>query len=138
MAVTANQLAKYSFVGELSRDKISLGASQTLYGKTMVIGRADGYAYSSKTPAATDFFMGFAKEKYDNSAGSAGAVVGEVEKPRKAWVPLSGAVQADIGELAYASDNFTATKTSTDNVLLGVIREVGTNEALIEFTYQPA
>ena len=66
-------------------------------------------------------FAGIVARKTDNSAGADSALA--VEVFRKGHFLLTGASLAigDVGATVYATDNYTITKTSTNNVAVGKI-----------------
>ena len=103
-----------------------------IYKGTLVNARvADGYGYPARSGTSTDTFLGVAFETVDNSAGVAGATGLQVNKTGSyTFVAAFAAVQTDIGAAVYASDDSTVTKTSTNNQLVGYIREI-INSALV-------
>jgi hypothetical protein len=107
-------------------------AADIIYEGAAVGENGSGY---SRPLAAGDAFQGFAVEKADNSAGSAG--------DKRVTVRTRGRVQLAIASLAvtandrpavYASDDNTFTLTSTSNSLIGYVsRWVETGVAIVEF-----
>lgn len=70
-------------------------------------------------------FAGIAYEGKDNSAGAAGDLELRVEKEGVALLDGAGFAQTDVGQLVYASDDQTVTKTNAnDRQKVGVIVEV--------------
>lgn len=115
MAVTANQVIKRRAAG--SRLGIPVDASVTIYEGTIVFlertsGSSEGYATSTPDTNANDF-AGIAVEKADNSSGSAGDVDCEVWQEGDFLLTGTGFEQKYVGDLAYASDNFTVTPTNS-------------------------
>lgn len=67
--------------------------------------------------------IGFADERYDNSAGATGDITGTAEKDVR-LIPLSGAVVSDIGATVYASADDTFT------LVAGALLPIGKIEAI--------
>ena len=108
-------------VGE--RISVPVAASTTIYEGTMFFINAAGYAVGD-TGTGANRFGGIAIAKADNSSGAAGDV--RVEGWRTGVFELVGSSfsQADVGKVAYASDNWTITTTySASAVRLGLVQE---------------
>jgi hypothetical protein len=84
---------------------------------------------------AADPFLGFAKERCDNSAGSASARNVKVFERGKIELDVTGvASAADVGEAVYASDDDTFTLTSAGNSAIGkVVRWVSGTCCVVYF-----
>ena len=91
-----------------------------IYEGAVVSVDANGFA---KPYAGTDtFFAGIARKQADNTGGANGAIKVQVRRDvHHREVTLASAAQADVGDLLYASDDGTFTKTSTSNLLVGRI-----------------
>ena len=117
MAVTANQLVT-------AREPRSRGpvpmAAEHIYQGTLVFINGSGYATAT---AAGNVFAGVAVGEVDNSVGNAGDLTMEVYKEGTFLLVGSGFTQASIGVVAYGSDNYTATVTSTSNSKIGRFEE---------------
>ena len=125
MAVTANQLIQAQNAG--NRRSIPVGGSVHIYGGTMVFyertsGAGEGYASDTDDSGANDF-AGIAVAEADNSSGSAGDIDVEVFTIGGFVLVGSGFAQQFVGDLAYASDNYTITITSGSNTKIGAFSE---------------
>lgn len=71
-------------------------------------------------------FYGFAKEKADNSSGSAGDINAEIYTSGEVLLTITGLDDNnDIGDIVYASDDNTFTLTSaTGNIAIGKVCEI--------------
>jgi hypothetical protein len=90
-----------------------------IYKGTLVVVRADGYAYPARNSTATDVFIGVAYETVDNSAGAAGDKEVLVQTTGTFVFAKTTAVIADVGLAHYASDDQTIYQTSANNQLVG-------------------
>lgn len=113
MAVTANQVIKAQNAGRIQSGPVA--ASTHIYEGTMIF-HASGYLSNT---TGSNLFMGIAMEEADNSSGSAGDETCEFYTEGTFVLEGSGFSQGTVGSLIYASDNFTATTTSTSNALVG-------------------
>jgi hypothetical protein len=125
MAVTANQVIAGRDMGGLRPGPVAAGV--TLYEGTMVFiertsGSDEGYLTDTSDEGNNDFF-GIALKEYDNSAGANGAI--DAECYTQGTFDLTGAdfVQGHVGDLCYATDNFTATATAASASRVGRIEE---------------
>lgn len=84
---------------------------------------------------AADPFAGFAMEKADNSAGSAGDKSVRVRARGRVSLVVTGVTGVgDLGAKVYASDDDSFTLTATDNSLIGVVSEhVSGTTVIVEF-----
>ena len=84
---------------------------------------------------AADPFLGFAKERCDNSAGAASARNVKLFERGKIELDVTGvASAADVGEAVYASDDDTFTLTSAGNSAIGkVVRWVSGTRCVVYF-----
>jgi predicted RecA/RadA family phage recombinase len=135
MAVTAEQLinARIPNTGRLVEGLVEAG--ETLYGGTMAFYDADGYV----VPTAGGLkFAGIVRKTVDNSAGADGDQKVELYTEGDFVLPLTSVAQADLTPgLAYASDNYTCTLTSSSNSFIGnILRVAGTNLAEIRIDTQ--
>ncbi len=134
MAVTANQLIQAQNAG--NRRSIPMDAVH-IYGGTMVFhertsGAAEGYATNTDDGGANDF-AGIAVAEVDNSAGSAGDT--NIEVYTTGGFVLVGVAldQSNVGDLAYADDNYTITETSGSMTLIGSFSEfISTTEMRVD------
>lgn len=125
MSVAANQLVQDQDAGALVG--IPVGASTHIYGGTLVFrertsGAGEGYATDTPDTNANDF-AGVARDEADNSAGSAGDKDVECYQEGSFVLQGSGFSQANNGDVAYASDNYTVT-TNNAYAAIGRIVEV--------------
>lgn len=71
---------------------------------------------------AGDVFRGFAVRRADNSAGSASDINVRIRQRGVVRIPVTGVSgAADLGATVYASDDDTATLSSTNNSAIGKI-----------------
>lgn len=135
MAVTAEQLitARIPANGRLAQYKVEAG--EVLYKGTMCFLDADGFALPTAGGAK---FAGIVRKTVDNSAGADGDLEVECYTEGDFVLPLASVAQADLTPgLAYASDNYTCTTTSTSNSFIGnILRVAGTNLAEIRIDIQ--
>jgi hypothetical protein len=119
MAVTTNQLIR-----QQEGEKISypVAASTHIYQGTLVFVTAAGYA-SDGTATGANRLAGIAISEIDNSSGAAGDLNVEVWADEDVFeLTGSGFVQADVGKVCYATDNYTITTTySASAVRVGVV-----------------
>lgn len=105
-------------------------ASTTIYQHTFVGDDGSGYA---RGLVAGDPFRGLAKVQADNSAGAAAAINVEVYDRIKVQLAISGLAITDVGKDVYASDDQTATLTSTSNSYIGkVIKYLSSGVGIVE------
>lgn len=107
-------------------------ASDIIFEGAAVGENASGYA---RPLVAGDVFLGFAKEKVDNSTGSAGDKRVKVRPRGFAELPVASLAITD-NDLAdvFASDDDTFTKSSTGNSLIGYVsRFVSTGVGVVYF-----
>jgi len=116
MAVSANQLAEISSPGRIN---LPVAAGKTLYAGTLSF-EAAGLA-SDVIAAGANRFCGLVVSEASDTVGE-----GRVELRTNCDVLLSGSgfAAGDIGVACYASDNYTVTKTSTSNSVIGTVVEV--------------
>jgi len=98
--------------------------------KGAFVGRdaASGYARALE---AGDPFEGVAYEEIDNTGGADGDVRVRVDTISDVNVPLAGAAITDRGATVYASDDETATLTSTGNSALGKLVDLADTGVVI-------
>lgn len=106
-------------------------ASDIIYQGAAVGDNASGYA---RPLVAGDPFRGFAQEKVDNSAGSAGAKYVRVKKMGEILLPISALAITDVGKDVYASDDDTFTLTQSTNTRIGYVSAwVSTGYGIVRF-----
>ncbi len=87
--------------------------------------------------AAGDGFVGFADDKYDNSAGAASAETVRYWRRGAVRLAVSGAVVTDVGQPVYASDDATFVFSPVGNSFVGVIsRWVSSGVVIVAFDPQ--
>ena|SRR5687768_14653095 len=92
--------------------RVPLAASTKIWAGSLVM--IDGGYLKPAAAATGKKVVGRARATFDNSAGSAGAVTGEVERGTFGWaIGTSGdaLTQADVGATVYAIDDQTVGKT---------------------------
>lgn len=119
MAVTANQVTPRR---DGCRASGKLAASTRLYGGSLSFVNSGGYLVDG-IAAGANKFAGVMVAEADNSDGANGDVDGEFYSEGDFVLTGSGFTQANVGALAYASDNYTVTATATSMVEIGVFRE---------------
>ena len=95
-------------------------ASDIIYRGAMVMHNTAGFLAPAATGAGS-IFAGISEEEVDNSGGAAGDERCKHKITGRYLLTGSGFVQGDVGEIVYASDDQTITKTSTNNPLVGKI-----------------
>lgn len=119
MAVTTDQLVNR---GCTRYTQVPVAAATLLYGGTLSFVNSSGYLVGI-TATGVNKFAGIMPERVDNSGGANGDVTAKVENEGQFVLTGSGFTAADVGVKVYATDNYTITKTSTNNSYVGVIRE---------------
>jgi hypothetical protein len=124
MAVTEAQINRVGCTGRRARRKMA--ASVQVYQGALTFLIAASGLLTSAIAAGANRFGGVATENCNNSAGGAGAL--QTETITDGTVTLVNVVHslvdADIGKLIYASDNYSVTITSTNNVLIGMLEDI--------------
>jgi len=107
-------------------------ASDIIYEGAAVGDNGSGLA---RPLVAADPFLGFAKERCDNSAGAASARNVKVVERGKIELDVTGVASADdVGETVYASDDDTFTLTAGSNSAIGkVARWVSGTRCVVYF-----
>lgn len=126
MAVTAEQQIRHGSSSVLKRARQKVLASTTIYkGALCFLVAASGYLTHAIATGANRF-AGVATDTVDNSGGASGDK--ETETIVGGTVTLINASHsltlADKGKDLYASDNYTVTVTSTNNVLIGRLSDI--------------
>lgn len=123
MAVTVPQLGTRPSHPVTVRRKVA--ASINIIDGTLVFILPAGHA-TDVTNSGANVFGGLAQNGADNSAGAAGDL--NVETIVRGLVGLKHASHsltiADVESNIYASDNYTITTTSTNNSLIGVLKDI--------------
>jgi hypothetical protein len=129
MAVTANQLIKMQ---DGDKRSYPVEESTRIYQGTLVFQNAAGYA-DDDTATGVNGFIGIAVEECDNSSGADGAKNVEVHAEGVFELVGSGFAQTDVGQIAYAEDNFTiGTAISSASVPIGrVVGYVSATKLLV-------
>ena len=130
MATLAQDKPRAFGVGDFN--ELPVIASDIIFEGAAVGDNASGLA---RPLVAADPFLGFAKERCDNSAGAASARNVKVFERGKIELDVVGvASAADVGEAVYASDDDTFTLTSTGNTAIGkVARWVSGTRCVVYF-----
>ncbi len=119
MALTANREVDHYLDQELRTFKVA--AAKNIFKGSLVGLSATGFA---QPLVAGNKFLGVAYSQGDNASGADGDVSVKLFTLGDFELALSGAVQADIGKAAFASDDGTLTLTSTSNSYVGMIVDV--------------
>lgn len=106
-----------------------------IYEASAVSSTTAGYARPLLASNTTDKFLGFCAEETLNNPGASGAKNVKVLKRGTVPLAVNGVTLAsNVGTKVYASDDNTFTTTSTNNVLIGVVRRVIANgRAMVDF-----
>jgi len=130
MATLAQDKPRAFGVGDFN--ELPVIASDIIFEGAAVGDNASGLA---RPLVAADPFLGFAKERCDNSAGAASARNVKVFERGKIELDVTGvASAADVGEAVYASDDDTFTLTSAGNSAIGkVVRWVSGTRCVVYF-----
>lgn len=107
-------------------------ASDIIFQGAAVGDNASGYM---RPLVAGDPFRGFALEKVDNTAGSAGDKNVKLLREGKVQLSISGLAITDVGKDVYASDDNTFTLTRSTNTRIGyVYRYVSSGVGIVAFS----
>ena len=130
MATLAQDKPRAFGVGEFN--ELPVIASDIIFEGAAV---GDNGAGLARPLVAADPFLGFAKERCDNSAGAASARNVKVFERGKIELDVVGVASADdVGQTVYASDDDTFTLTSTSNTAIGkVVRWVSGTRCVVYF-----
>ncbi|QEF98156.1 hypothetical protein Mal15_22040 [Stieleria maiorica] len=102
---------------------IPVAATIKLPQASLVFRDANGYGTNVINSGANPF-VGVAETEADNTNGANGDINAELFQEGKFPVIMAGLTQADVGKKAYATDNDTASLTSTSRTYIGTIAEV--------------
>lgn len=106
-------------------------AADIIYENAAVGDNASGYA---RPLVAGDKFLGFALQRADNAAGSAGDINVRVRTSGRVQLSVSTAAITDVGKAVYASDDDTFTFTASGNSYIGtVVRYVSSGVVIVQF-----
>lgn len=119
----AHEVGERNHIGVIASDIIYEGAA----------GGDNGAGYA-RPLVAGDTFVGFAVDKTDNSAGSAGDKNAEFRTEDRIQLSVSGAVITDVGQPVYASDDDTFVFLPTGNSYIGrVVRFVSSGVVIVAY-----
>ena len=127
----------YETMGPTVRVAGVFKASDTYYKGAILCNDVNGLL-AVGAGAATDIpagiFTGYGVDSGDAGvvAGAGTALVGEVEKG-KTWIPFTGAVQSDVGELFYVAGDDTVTQTAGTNAYGMMCEAFKTGYVLLDF-----
>lgn len=121
MALSAARATPHYLTEEVSRS-YPVKASTTIYQGGLVALNA-GYLVPASTATGL-IVVGCAQKTVNNSAGSDGDLTCPVLPGTHRWANGDTIAQADVGSVAYASDDLTVTKDGTGKSFAGVIEEV--------------
>lgn len=130
MAVTANQqIVRQGRDGKIRG--LGVAGAKRLYGGTLAFVDVNGFATDERVDANTEF-AGVVREEVDNSSGGDGDLDVELITDGDFEFDIAGLTQPDIGVAIHATDNFTPTKTATDNPRIGELTGfVSTSRGLV-------
>lgn len=116
-ALTAARATHSKALG--AKHSLPMAASSTVYAGSMVM-LDGGYAKAGADSATGVGVFGIALSTVDNSAGSAGDLSVIVQEGR--YLMATGAItQADVGAIAYVSDDATAETTTANSMKAGIV-----------------
>jgi hypothetical protein len=112
-------------------------ASTTYYrGSILCFSASTGYLVKPTDVAATygaGVFDGIAEDGVEDYSFACGATQKRLElKVGRVWVPLSGAAQTDVGQLAYLADDNLATKTAGSKTIAYLVEDFKTGYVLLD------
>ena len=119
-------------VGE--RNNIGVIASDVIFEGSAVGDNGAGYA---RPLVAGDVFLGFSKQKVDNSSGSAGDLKVEVQTEGRVQLAVAGAVITDVGLPVYAQDDNAFSFLGTGGTFIGyMVRFVSAGVAIVAYNVE--
>lgn len=122
MAVAVNQVMGRD--GKSRRVRRKVKGSNIIYSGTFTFLDADGFLRAAYVASST--FGGIAYDKADATGLADGALATETVMDGL-FTPIGAThslVQADVGNLVYASDNFTLSNASGSNVAVGTLQDI--------------
>jgi len=116
---------------EVKPNEVPAVATDIIY-EGAAVGLSSGYG---RPLVAADVFVGFARERCDNSAGSAGAKNVKIWEKGKIQIAVTGVTAVtDIGSDVYATDDDTFTLTASGASSIGtIVRYVTGTTVIVEF-----
>lgn len=113
------------------RNNIGVIASDIIFEGSVVGDNGSGFA---RPLVAGDVFLGFSKQKADNSAGSAGDIKVEVQTVGRAQLAVASALITDVGLPVYAQDDNAFSMIGTGGTFIGyIIRYVSAGVVIVAF-----
>jgi len=131
--MTALAKDKQTVHAEADIEEFPVAASETIYkGALVMVVKGTGYAVSG-ADTLNGIVLGIAYAQADNSSGSDGDINVKVIRLKKVELVLASVAAADVGKIAYISDDQTVVLTGqTNNVVVGRVAGVkGTNTAWV-------
>lgn len=128
MSKAANQVIVSQQCGRL---KLPVAATTHLYEGCLSFVDASGNAVAT-TNSGANKLAGMNVEEVDNSGGSAGDKLIELLR-EVVQLEGSGFTDADVGKLAYVSDNFTVTLTAAGNTFAGpIVKVISSTKVMVD------
>lgn len=119
----------------LYRDNIEVLGGQTIYKGSLVMIITDVGYLQVAADTAKGWFAGMSHEQYDNSGGSSGDEVADVQTDGWIRVTLTGVAVTDVGKICYVNDDDSVTLASTNHVIVGAVKGVAAaNEAWVDIS----
>lgn len=113
-------------------DEYPVVATDIIYEGAALGDNASGYV---RPLVAGDPFRGFALEKADNSAGSAGDVSVRARLSGRVKLAVASLVITDVGKTVYASDDATFTLTASTNSPIGRVEKfISSGVGVVKFS----
>ena len=127
MALSANAQRAYEIEDE---NEFQIAAATTIWEGAAVGDNGSGYA---RGLVSGDPFLGFAKEKRNNSAGSAGDLRARLREKGKIQLAITSLAITDRGKYGYASDDGTVNILGQGTKIGSVNRFVSTGIGIVDF-----
>lgn len=134
MAVTANQLIARK---DGNRQSYKAAASTRIYEGTLVYINSGGYA-DDDTASGVNTFGGISIREVNNASGSNGDLDVECWIEGTFELPGSGFTIADVGKVAYGTDNFTVNVAGTGARIGKIVEYVSTTSVMVKIDVNAA
>lgn len=128
MTTLAKNSPRFWELGE--HNELPIIAADIVYQGAAVGDNASGYM---RPLVSADPFRGFALEKCDNSAGSAGDLNVKLLESGKIQLSISGLAITDVGRPVYATDDDTFVLTGIGSFIGHVTRYVSSGVGIVKF-----
>lgn len=136
MSLSAKRILEHEGPGEYIEPKCA--GNDTYYHGAILAFDSNGYV-APPTDAAAIYGAGIYDGKAEDGVDDYAYAVASGSHPRlrirrgKTWIPFSGAVQSDCGELVYLADDETVTQTAGSKTIAYTVLDFKTGYVLIDF-----